>query len=69
MVNHKRVIIQNMPESWPASNGDGLTAREGTPIRVGEKEDRRSAVTWLGAEKETESTRRDVERLSERGWL
>ena len=69
MVNHKRVIIQNMPKSCASVDGDGLTARDGTPVGVGEKEGRRSAVTWRGAEKEAESTRRDVERLRERGWL
>ena len=51
------------------TENDGLTAREGTPIRVGEKEGRKSAVTWLGAEREAELARRDAERLRERGWL
>ena len=51
------------------TENDGLTARECTPIRVGEKKGRKSAVTWLGAEREAESARRDVKRLRERGWL
>lgn len=51
------------------TENDGLTAHEGTPVGVGEKEGLKSAVTWRGAEKETESTRRDAGRLSERGWL
>ena len=69
MVNDMRVISGNMPESCASVDGDGLTGHEGTPVGVGEKEGRRSAVTWRGAEKEAESTRRDVERLRERGWL
>lgn len=51
------------------TENDGLTVREGAPIRAGENEGRRMAVTWRGAEKENESTRRDVEILRERGWL
>lgn len=69
MVNDMRVSSGNMPKSCASVDGDGLTGRECTPIRVGEKKGRKSAVTWLGAEKETESTRRDAGRLSERGWL